>query len=185
VLRLQARIDPHPHRLDAATLAIPRAQSAIGRSQGKNAGQRINSSAARQPRELSGGQEMSCESCRGGARGLEDKMAARTLVRSPVKWRGERPIANKTPGGVVQPGTPMAEIVAVEDSLLVEARIGRRTSPSSRSGRSDALSSRPRLQHLMAGWKASSCMSAADSIQPQSQPGQSPSRTMSAHVAAL
>jgi len=54
-------------------------------------------------------------------RGLEDRMN-RTQVRAPARGI-VKTIASKTPGGVVQPGTSMAEIVAVEDALLVEAQV--------------------------------------------------------------
>jgi hypothetical protein len=35
-----------------------------------------------------------------------------------------------TIGGVIQPGSDMVEIVPLDDTLLVEAKIRRRTSPS-------------------------------------------------------
>lgn len=54
-------------------------------------------------------------------KGAQDKVV-RTAVRSPV-----RGIVNKlnvtTLGAVVQPGQPLAEIVPLDDSLLVEARV--------------------------------------------------------------
>lgn len=52
---------------------------------------------------------------------LEDRVT-RTTVRSPVKGI-VKSILNKTIGGVVQPGNPLAEIVPLEEQLLVEARI--------------------------------------------------------------
>lgn len=52
---------------------------------------------------------------------LEDRVT-RTTVRSPVKGI-VKSILNKTLGGVVQPGNPLAEIVPLEEQLLVEARI--------------------------------------------------------------
>jgi membrane fusion protein, adhesin transport system len=52
---------------------------------------------------------------------LEDRVA-RTTVRSPMKGI-VKTIANKSIGGVVQPGSPMAEIVPLEETLLVEARV--------------------------------------------------------------
>jgi adhesin transport system membrane fusion protein len=52
---------------------------------------------------------------------LEDR-ASRTLVRAPMNGI-VKTIPNKTIGGVVQPGSPMVEIVPVEDSLLVETRL--------------------------------------------------------------
>ena len=52
---------------------------------------------------------------------LEDRVS-RTTVRAPVRGIVKQ-IPNKTIGGVVQPGSPMAEIVPMEDTLLVETRI--------------------------------------------------------------
>ena len=56
-----------------------------------------------------------------GLPALEDRVA-RATVRAPV--RGIiRTIPNKTVSGVVQPGSPMAEIVPLEETLLVETRL--------------------------------------------------------------
>lgn len=52
---------------------------------------------------------------------LEDR-ATRTLVRAPMDGI-VKAIPNKTIGGVVQPGSPMVEMVPVEDTLLVETRL--------------------------------------------------------------
>jgi adhesin transport system membrane fusion protein len=52
---------------------------------------------------------------------LEDR-AARTIVRAPMDGV-VKTIPNRTIGGVVQPGSPMLEMVPREDSLLVETRL--------------------------------------------------------------
>lgn len=52
---------------------------------------------------------------------LEDRVT-RTAVRSPLRGIVKQ-ILVKTVGGVVQPGNPMAEIVPLEETLLVETRI--------------------------------------------------------------
>ena len=52
---------------------------------------------------------------------LEDR-AARTIVRAPMDGV-VKTIPNRTIGGVVQPGSPMVEIVPREDSLLIETRL--------------------------------------------------------------
>jgi adhesin transport system membrane fusion protein len=52
---------------------------------------------------------------------LEDRVS-RTAVRSPMRGLVKL-IPMKTVGGVVQPGSTLAEIVPVEETLLVEARI--------------------------------------------------------------
>ena len=46
----------------------------------------------------------------------------RTIVRSRVKGQVNRLLVN-TVGGVIQPGMDLVEVVPIEDSLLVEARI--------------------------------------------------------------
>jgi adhesin transport system membrane fusion protein len=48
--------------------------------------------------------------------------ARRTDIRSPVRGTVNKILIN-TIGGVVKPGDPVAEVVPLEDSLLVEARI--------------------------------------------------------------
>ncbi len=53
--------------------------------------------------------------------GLSDKVA-RSELRSPVKGTVKRLLIN-TVGGVVQPGKDVVEIVPLEDSLLIEARV--------------------------------------------------------------
>ncbi len=52
---------------------------------------------------------------------LEDR-AARTIVRAPMDGV-VKTIPNRTIGGVVQPGSPMLEMVPKEDSLLIETRL--------------------------------------------------------------
>ena len=52
---------------------------------------------------------------------LEDR-ATRTIVRAPMDGI-VKTIPNRTIGGVVQPGSPMIEMVPVEDKLLVETRL--------------------------------------------------------------
>lgn len=56
-----------------------------------------------------------------GAVALEDKVD-KAQVRSPVRGRVQRILAN-TVGGVVQPGKDIVEVVPLDDSLVLEARI--------------------------------------------------------------
>ncbi|MDR3298490.1 MAG: HlyD family type I secretion periplasmic adaptor subunit [Candidatus Accumulibacter sp.] len=56
-----------------------------------------------------------------GSVGLADKVE-RAVVRSPVKGTVKRLLLN-TVGGVVQPGKDLVEIVPLDDTLLLEARI--------------------------------------------------------------
>lgn len=52
---------------------------------------------------------------------MEDRVS-RTAVRSPVRGTVNRLLMN-TVGGVIQPGMDLVEIVPLDDSLLVEARV--------------------------------------------------------------
>jgi len=56
-----------------------------------------------------------------GGVGLADKVS-RSVLRSPVKGTVKRLLIN-TVGGVVQPGKDIVEIVPLEDTLLLEARV--------------------------------------------------------------
>jgi membrane fusion protein, adhesin transport system len=56
-----------------------------------------------------------------GAVALADKVD-KANVKSPVKGRVQRLLAN-TVGGVVQPGRDIVEIVPLDDSLVLEARV--------------------------------------------------------------
>ena len=61
------------------------------------------------------------ESLAANAVALEDRLK-RTLVRSPVRGTVNRVLVN-TVGGIIKPGMDLVEIVPLEDTLLVEARI--------------------------------------------------------------
>jgi len=52
---------------------------------------------------------------------IEDRVS-RTIVRSPVKGTVKQ-IGVKTVGGVIQPGMDLVEIVPIDDSLVVDARV--------------------------------------------------------------
>lgn len=119
MLRLERDSSRLRSELEAATLAIPRAQSAIEEARRKiedNDTQFRAQAAA----ELSIARNELAKVAE-SVPALEDRVA-RTAVRSPLKGI-VKTIANKTLGGVIQPGTPLAEVVPVEESLLVEARI--------------------------------------------------------------
>lgn len=105
--------------LDAATQAIPRVQSSIEEARRKL-----------EDNQLSFRSQAGVELSQARAEyaklaetlpALEDRVA-RALVRAPAKGT-VKTIFNKTVGGVVQPGSPMAELVPLEDTLLVETRI--------------------------------------------------------------
>ncbi len=181
LLRLQRESSRIQGELDAATLAIPRARSAIEEAKRKmqdNESQ-FRSQAAN---ELSAARNELAKVA-AAVPGLEDKMD-RTLVRSPANGV-VKTIANKTPGGVVQPGTPMAEIVAVEDSLLVEARIRPQDIAFVKSGQKATVKLAAYDYSIYGGVEGNIVYVSADSIQPQAQPGQSSEPYFVAHVRTL
>jgi adhesin transport system membrane fusion protein len=119
LLRLEREMTRVRTDLEAAVLALPRVQSAIdeGRRKLEDNEASFRSQAAGELSTARAELAKVAES----VPALEDRME-RTAVRSPVKGI-VKTIASRTPGGTVQPGTPLAEIVPVGDSLIVEARI--------------------------------------------------------------
>ena len=181
LLRLQRESTRIRADLDAATLAIPRAQSAIEEARRKmqdNESQFRSQAAG----ELSAARNELAKVAE-AVPGLADRME-RTLVRSPVNGV-VKTIANKTPGGVVQPGTPMAEIVALEDSLLVETRIRPQDIAFVSVGQKATVKLATYDYSIYGGVDGTVVHVSADSIQPQSQQGQSPEPYYIAHVRTL
>lgn len=181
LLRLQRESTRIRSELDAVTLAIPRAQSAIeeaSRRMQDNESQFRSQAAG----ELSAARNELAKVAE-AVPGLEDRMA-RTLVRSPVNGV-VKTIANKTPGGVVQPGTPMAEVVAVEDSLLVEARIRPQDIAFVSVGQKATVKLATYDYSIYGGVEGKLVYVSADSIQPQAQPGPAAEPYYVAHVRTL
>jgi adhesin transport system membrane fusion protein len=119
VLRLKRAEVETRGQLDATTLAIPRAESAIKEVQRKvdETRGKFRSEALTQLNEAR--TELNKASATGKA--LEDRVS-RTLVTSPVRGIVKQLMVN-TIGGVIQPGNDMVEIVPLDDTLLVEAKI--------------------------------------------------------------
>lgn len=119
LLRLQRDETRTRTELEQARLSIPRAQAAIDEARGKL----VDADAsfrAQAGSELALAQaELAKVSEQMPA--LEDR-ATRTVVRASMDGI-VKTIPNKTIGGVVQPGSPMVEMVPVEDKLLVETRL--------------------------------------------------------------
>jgi membrane fusion protein, adhesin transport system len=105
--------------LDAATLAVPRVRASIAEA-GKKIEENVFVFRSQAGGELS---QVRAELAKlnESIPALEDRVA-RTTVRSPMKGI-VKTIPNRSIGGVVQPGSPMAEIVPLEETLLVEARV--------------------------------------------------------------
>ena len=181
LLRLQREASRLHAELDAATLALPRAQSAVEEAKKKiqdNESQ-FRSQAAN---ELSAARNELAKVA-AAVPGLEDKMT-RTEVRSPVNGV-VKSIANKTEGGVVQPGTPMAEIVAVDDSLLIEAHIRPRDIAFVSVGQKAVVKLAAYDYSIYGGLEGKLVYVSPDSIQPPPQAGQAPEPYYIVHVRTL
>jgi membrane fusion protein, adhesin transport system len=119
VLRLERQENELRGELESTDLAIQRAQSRLEEAESKleevelhfrnRARVELNEVMA-ELRKMSESQVA-----------LEDRVL-RTLVRSPVRGTVKQVLV-RTVGGVIQPGMDLVEIVPLEDSLLVEARI--------------------------------------------------------------
>ncbi|WP_447752424.1 HlyD family type I secretion periplasmic adaptor subunit [Pseudomonas nicosulfuronedens] len=119
LLRLKRGEVENRGQLDATTLAIPRAEAAVKEVERKVAEtrSRFRSDALKELNEAR--TELSKATATGKA--LEDRVS-RTLVTSPVRGIVKQMLVN-TIGGVIQPGSDLIEIVPLDDTLLVEARI--------------------------------------------------------------
>ncbi len=119
LLRLRRQINDLEGQISAARLALPRVESAIEEAQRRieEKSRHFKSSSlaelSQKNMELAGVKEVIL--------GAEDKVA-RTEIRSPV--RGVvKAIKISTIGGVIKPGEDLMEIVPLDDTLLVEARV--------------------------------------------------------------
>ncbi len=119
VLRLKRAEVESLGQLNATALAIPRAESAI-----KEVRRKIDETLGRFRSEaLVGLREAQTElsKIRATGKALDDRLQ-RTLVVSPVRGIVKQLLVN-TIGGVIQPGSDLVEIVPLDDTLLVEAKI--------------------------------------------------------------
>jgi adhesin transport system membrane fusion protein len=119
VLRLQREVNDLRGQLEATGLAIPRAQSALAEAQ-----RRMEERAATTRREAFS--ELSRRRAEAASIGesvtAEGVRVTRTEVRSPVRGTIKQFKIN-TVGGVIRPGQDLVEIVPLDDTLVVEARI--------------------------------------------------------------
>jgi membrane fusion protein, adhesin transport system len=119
LLRLEREVNDLEGELEATRLAMPRGEAALREAERKIEERRLNFRAEAQ-RELN--------AVEAEATALQETIAAeadmvsRTEVRSPVRGTVKQ-LFVATVGGVVQPGADLVEIVPLEDTLLVEARI--------------------------------------------------------------
>ncbi len=119
LLRLQRELSELTGKLEGTRLAIPRVKSIALEAEEKVEESKINfrTEAFRELNELNAELARLTESMTG----LEDKVV-RTSVQSPVKGTVIRMLINTT-GEVVRAGMNLLEIMPLEDSLLVEAKI--------------------------------------------------------------
>ena len=119
ILRLRRSAVETRGALDATTLAIPRAEAGVKEVERKieEAGLRFRTEALKELNEA----RTQLSKITAASTAIEDRVS-RTSVVSPVRGIVKQLKVN-TIGGVVQPGSDLLEIVPLEDSLLIEARI--------------------------------------------------------------
>ena len=119
LLRLQREVNDLTGELDAARLAEPRVAAAVGEARRRIEERQLKFRAEAQ-RELNAIQPEATALAE-VIKAAADRVQ-RTEVRSPVRGTIKRLLVN-TVGGVIQPGEDLVEIVPLEDTLLVEAKV--------------------------------------------------------------
>lgn len=119
ILRLQRAVNDIKGDLDEALMSKPRVESAISEIGRKMEDVRM-SFRSKSLDELNTANADLSET-RETLEGLKDRVT-RTIVRSPVKGVVKQ-MKVTTLGGVIQPGMDIMEIVPMEDTLLIEAKI--------------------------------------------------------------
>ena len=119
VLRLERQVNDFQGELDAARLAIPRLEAALREVQQKSAELTAHFH-AESMKELN--QARAEQAALSAANTALDDRVMRTIVRAPLAGVVKQ-VKTSTVGGVIQPGMDLVEIVPVEDSLLIEARV--------------------------------------------------------------
>jgi adhesin transport system membrane fusion protein len=119
ILRLERDFTRSRGEVEQAAAQIARVQAAIGEAQRKIEETELTfrNEARRELAEVMGKLNALTE----GAVALTDRVE-KAQVKSPVRGRVQRLLAN-TVGGVVQPGKDLVEIVPLDDTLVLEARI--------------------------------------------------------------
>lgn len=119
VLRLRRGVVETQGQLDSVLLAIPRAEAAIKEIESKvsETQGRYRSEALGQLNEA----RTDLSKIEASGKAISDRVN-RTLVTSPVRGVVQQLLVN-TIGGVIQPGNDLVEIVPLDDTLLVEAKI--------------------------------------------------------------
>ncbi|WP_370526506.1 HlyD family type I secretion periplasmic adaptor subunit [Pantoea sp. Ap-967] len=119
ILRLRRSEVETRGEVDATSLAIPRAEAAVREVQSKIEETRgkFRSDALTQLNEA----RADLNKATATSKALDDRVH-RTLVTSPVRGIVKQLLVN-TVGGVIQPGSDIIEIVPLDDTLVIEAKI--------------------------------------------------------------
>lgn len=119
LIKLERQANDLEGELEVAQLNVPRTEAAQSevRHKAEQTSADFRATAARELSEARAQQSMLSAS----KVELEDRLA-RTMVRAPLAGTIKQVKVN-TIGGVVQPGMDLVEIVPLEDTLLVEARV--------------------------------------------------------------
>jgi adhesin transport system membrane fusion protein len=178
LMRLQRDSARLQQDYEGALLALPRTRAAVEEAKRKieEAGDQFRAQAAA---ELSMARNELAKQSE-TVPGLQDRLT-RTQVRSPARGY-VKTIMNKTVGGVVQPGTPLAEIVAAEDALIVEVRIRPQDVGFVHIGDKALVKLTGYDYSIYGSMDGKIVHLSADSVQPQAQPGQPAEAYYIAHV---
>ena len=119
LLRLERDVSRYRGERDMASAQISRVQAAINEAQRKieEVELAFRNDASKELSEVMSKLNSLAE----GSVALSDRVK-QSSIRSPVKGTVKRLLVN-TVGGVIQPGKDMIEIVPLEDTLLLEARV--------------------------------------------------------------
>ncbi len=119
VLRLERDVSRNRGDAEQASAQISRARAAIGEAERKiqETSLAFRNEARRELSEVLG----KINTLNQGSAALTDRVD-KAQVRSPVRGRVQRLMAN-TVGGVVQPGKDLVEIVPLDDTLVLEAKV--------------------------------------------------------------
>ncbi len=119
VLRLEREVSRGRGEVEQASAQIARAQAAIGEADRKiqETSLAFRNEARKELSEVLG----KINTLREGAVALADRVD-KAQVKSPVRGRVQRLLAN-TIGGVVTPGKDIVEIVPLDDTLVLEAKV--------------------------------------------------------------
>jgi adhesin transport system membrane fusion protein len=119
LLRLQRQVNDLEGEMETTRLAVPRIEAAL-REAHRRIEERVLSFRADAQRELNTVQA-EASALAEGVTAAADRVN-RTEVRSPMRGTIKQVLVS-TVGGVIQPGEDLVEIVPLEDTLLVEARV--------------------------------------------------------------